>query len=111
MDDNDEWYCAATLCGHTSTVWGIAVVDDGLRLLSCSDDKSVILWDCIEIEGNGSRSSGGAGTAQKWVQSARLADVHSCPIYTIHVNQDLSLIATGGGTTKIINTKYSVLKI
>ena len=71
---------------------------DGLRLLSCSDDKSVILWDCIEIDGNSSNASGsGGGVTQKWVQSARLANFHSCPIYSIHSNQDLSLIATGGG--------------
>lgn len=32
QEDNDDWYCAATLTGHTSTVWGIAFDPTGDRL-------------------------------------------------------------------------------
>ena len=33
------------IAGHTSTVWGLSTNEDGNCAVSCSDDKSVILWE------------------------------------------------------------------
>ena len=41
---NDEWVCIATMQGHSSTVWGLAINAES-SIISCSDDRSIILWD------------------------------------------------------------------
>lgn len=43
--DND-WMCICTLTGHTSTVWSISFDGSGNRLASCSDDRTVKIWQC-----------------------------------------------------------------
>lgn len=43
--DND-WMCICTLTGHTSTVWSISFDGTGNRLASCSDDRTVKIWQC-----------------------------------------------------------------
>ena len=42
----EDWSCRQTLSGHTSTVWDVAFERSGARMASCSDDKTVALWDC-----------------------------------------------------------------
>ena len=43
-EDGGDWYCHDTLTGHSSTVWSCAFNSSGDKLISCSDDKSIILW-------------------------------------------------------------------
>lgn len=45
-EEEDDWVCCATLEGHESTVWSIAFDGSGQRLASCSDDKTVRIWQC-----------------------------------------------------------------
>jgi len=45
-EDGGDWYCAATLSAHTSTVWSIASTPGGTRLVSASDDCSLAIWKC-----------------------------------------------------------------
>ena len=45
-EDGGDWYCAATLSAHTSTVWCLACTLDGTRLISASDDSSIAIWKC-----------------------------------------------------------------
>lgn len=40
--------CCATLEGHESTVWSVAFDGSGERLASCSDDKTVRIWQCYK---------------------------------------------------------------
>lgn len=53
MDDpSDDWFCAATLTGHTSTVWGLAwEPKEGRYLASSSDDNTIRIWR--RLPGNG----------------------------------------------------------
>ncbi len=45
QDEEDDWYCSSTLTGHTSTVWDFAFDRTGDRIVSCGDDKNLIVWD------------------------------------------------------------------
>ena len=87
---DEEWRCVSTLAGHASTVWCLAFSPDGSHLVSCSDDRSVILWR---------DATGESG----FVHSATLKDVHERAIYSIDWGSDAAgdLIATGGGDDAI----------
>ena len=43
-EEDDDWCCFATLQGHESTVWGVCFDTTGTRVASCSDDKTVKIW-------------------------------------------------------------------
>jgi WD40 repeat protein len=44
-DPSDDWFCAATLTGHTSTVWSLAWEPRlGRYLASSSDDQTIRIW-------------------------------------------------------------------
>ncbi|KAI9471163.1 Cytosolic iron-sulfur protein assembly protein [Coemansia sp. RSA 989] len=43
-EDDDDWYSAATLTGHESTVWAGAFNADGKYLASVSDDRTMRVW-------------------------------------------------------------------
>jgi WD40 repeat protein len=44
IEDGGDWYCHDTLSGHASTVWSCSFDLSGDKLVSCSDDKGIILW-------------------------------------------------------------------
>src|SRR5262245_45157797 len=48
VDDEDDWFCAETLAGHTSTVWDASFNSSGTHLASVSEDKSLIIWRYVE---------------------------------------------------------------
>ena len=60
-DPSDDWFCATTLTGHTSTVWALAWEPmQGRYLASASDDTTIRLWrrvpgtgelkfDCVSV--------------------------------------------------------------
>lgn len=37
--------------GHDSTVWDIAFDPEGRRMMSCSDDRTLKIWECAKEEG------------------------------------------------------------
>ena len=43
---DDDWGCLQTLRGHKSTVWSLAFdpASGGNRFVSCSDDRTLIVW-------------------------------------------------------------------
>lgn len=44
-DPSDDWFCAATLTGHGSTVWTLAwEPENGHYLASASDDHMIRIW-------------------------------------------------------------------
>lgn len=85
-DDDGDWYCVDTLLGHSSTVWGLSLNAAGDKLVSCSDDLSLICWT----------SSGGT-----WTQSHMFSQAHSQPIYSLDWSHLDGCVATGGGDNSI----------
>ena len=91
---DDEFYCTATLTGHSSTVWGLAIDpgDNGRRLISCSADHCFILWHC---DGPVAGNDKVRGT---WRAMHCLQGVHSTfPIYSLDWCPETGLIVSGGG--------------
>lgn len=43
-ESQEAWGNLNTLSAHSSTVWGIDISQNGKILVSCSDDKSIIIW-------------------------------------------------------------------
>lgn len=51
-DPSDDWFCATTLTGHSSTVWSLAwEPTQGRYLASSSDDHTIRLWRRIPAGG------------------------------------------------------------
>lgn len=44
VQDDDDWSSCATLESHESTVWASDLNKDGTKLISCSDDKTLKVW-------------------------------------------------------------------
>ncbi|SCN58965.1 cytosolic iron-sulfur protein assembly protein 1, putative [Plasmodium chabaudi chabaudi] len=42
---NDEWYCIQTINDHKSVVWCAAFNFDGSQFATCSDDKTIRIWE------------------------------------------------------------------
>ena len=70
-EENGDWYCSETLAGHKSTVWGVSFDNNGEKLISISDDKSIIIWQCLDTQ-----------QYAKWNKIGTLLDCHKYPIYT-----------------------------
>lgn len=45
-EDAGDWYCAASISAHTSTVWSLAAAPGGSRLISGSADHSIGIFKC-----------------------------------------------------------------
>lgn len=88
-EDGGDWYCAATLSQHVSTVWDVAVAPGGARLVTASDDRSLAVWRCrtsaekaasaFEKKSNdGSCDADGA-----WECVGTMTDVHELAIHSV----------------------------
>lgn len=91
LDDNDDWYCASTWTGHTSTVWGLALDATGSRVVSVSDDKGITLWE----------SDSAANPEGTWRQTAKISDFSVNPIYSVDWSHHSGVIATGAGDNSV----------
>lgn len=98
-EDNDDWCCFTTLKSHSSTVWSIAFDKTGSRLASCSDDKTVKIWQEY-LPGNPE------GIATKdnepvWKCVCTLGGYHNRAIYAIDWNHGTGDIVTADGDNYI----------
>jgi WD40 repeat protein len=96
-EDNDDFFCAQTITGHLSTVWGLSFHTDGQKFVSCSDDKSIIVFENDGDQGKG-----------LWRSSASIKDLHKCPIYSIDWSHTTGYIATGGGDNSIVICRQGI---
>ncbi|KAJ3330989.1 hypothetical protein HDU76_004343 [Blyttiomyces sp. JEL0837] len=92
-DDEDDWYSAATLTGHKSTVWASDFNSDGNKLVSVSDDKSIKLWTRDPATSKNGKDS--------WSCTYTLDDAHTRSIYSVSWSKRHNTIATAGGDNMI----------
>lgn len=115
-EDDDDWICVADLAGHESTVWGCAFepIEGGsdLRLVSCSDDKTCIVWKKeSQVGGTGDHSGirpafRADPLSEEWIQQATLPEAHTRAIYSVAWNKN-GRIASTGADGKLVVYKES----
>jgi WD40 repeat protein len=91
-EEDDDWVCQQTLKAHRSTVWGLAFNRSGDRLVSCSDDRSLMLWRAA--------AAAGTGVAQ-WELADTLADAHRRTIFGVSWSRWHGLIASAGADNAV----------
>ena len=113
--DQDEFIPLALLKGHTSTVWGLAFEpmlnnpsptdpDPSVRLASCSDDLSVIIWhrtDYYRPPAATSLSILRDPPSETWKPIVTLPRIHERVIYSVAWSK-AGLIASTGGDGKLV---------
>jgi len=95
-EDSGDWYCCQTLVGHSSTVWGLTFDRKGNQLISCSDDRTVFLWQCDSI----------SDPTKQWRRVMVVRDLHRHAIYSLDWNVTYNIIATGAGDNAIALLRY-----
>ena len=104
-EDEDDWYCANTLKGHTSTVWSADFNSDGSMIVSVSDDCSLKIWKRQEVvEENSSFASRFVGWARKetqWECILTVEALHERAIYSVCWSKLDGLILTAGSDNTI----------
>lgn len=96
---DSDWVVFATLASHTSTVWSIAFDSTGKRLASCSDDRTVKIWQEY-LPGN-EEGIECPDNDPVWKCVCTLDGFHSRAIYDISWNHQNGLIATACGDDMI----------
>lgn len=95
VEDDYDWYCCSVLSGHSSTVWAAAFDKFGERIVTVSDDRSVIFWRQVP------RRTEEIGQDPSWETICVLKEQHEGPIYTVDWSHQSGLIVTGGGDDAI----------
>ena len=114
--DQDEFIPISLLRGHTSTVWAAAFEpapsqepspdnpDPSLRLVSCSDDLSIIIWHRTEYyrpPASTSISILRDPPKETWKPLTILPKVHERAIYSVAWSKS-GLIASAAGDGRIV---------
>eukprot|EP00919_Chromeraceae_sp_WS-2016_P050662 GHVR01120077.1.p1 GENE.GHVR01120077.1~~GHVR01120077.1.p1 ORF type:complete len:449 (+),score=86.22 GHVR01120077.1:39-1385(+) len=76
--------CVFTLVGHDNWVRGVAVHPSGRYVISCSDDKSMRVWD-----------------AESGQEVSKLADAHKGFLTCVAICNSNLIVATGGLDSKV----------
>ncbi|KAJ9600782.1 hypothetical protein L9F63_001062 [Diploptera punctata] len=92
--DND-WISIATLDSHESTVWSLCFDRTGTRIASCSDDRTVKIWQ--EYRPGNAQGIATPGNEPIWKCVCTLSGYHSRTIYDISWCHQTELIATACG--------------
>lgn len=126
-EDVDDWICCARLDGHVSTVWGVmfepigarekwmgweGVREErekaGARLISCSDDKTIRVWQRRPKEKPPGHVSGmpsilrTQSVEEDWFEEARLPQIHERAIYAVSWSSITGRIVSTGSDGKVI---------
>lgn len=92
---SSDWLCVSTLTSHTSTVWSLSFNSTGDRLVTCSDDKTVKIWQEYEPE-----NEMGIPTPDNepvWKCVCTLSGYHSRTVYDVDWCKKTGLIVTACG--------------
>lgn len=96
---DSDWECINTLTAHDSTVWSIDFDSTGERLVSCSDDKTMKIWQVFP-PGN----EEGILTPDNipaWKCVCTISGEHTRAIYDVSWDKATGLIATACGDDAI----------
>ncbi|CAN1772104.1 Protein CIA1 [Linum perenne] len=106
-DDTGDWHCIQTidesnkyylkslpLIGHSSTVWAISFNAEGDKMVTCSDDLTLKVWE-TDIEGMKS----GDGQVL-WKHLCTLSGYHDRTIFSVHWSRE-GIIASGAADDAI----------
>ncbi|WOL16042.1 hypothetical protein Cni_G24824 [Canna indica] len=97
--DDDDWHCVQTISeassGHTSTVWALSFNSAGDRMVTCSDDLTLKIWDtsCHPSETS-------ANCYRSWQHLCTLSGYHDRTIFSVHWSRE-GLIASGAADDAI----------
>uniref|UniRef100_UPI00358ED739 probable cytosolic iron-sulfur protein assembly protein CIAO1 n=1 Tax=Myxine glutinosa TaxID=7769 RepID=UPI00358ED739 len=95
-EDDDDWACFDTLHGHDSTVWSLSFDGAGQRFASCSDDRTVRIWQEFPQDDDASTRS-----APKWKCVCTLSGYHTRVIYDVSWCPLTGALATACGDDAI----------
>ncbi|KAK1300960.1 hypothetical protein QJS10_CPB13g01587 [Acorus calamus] len=97
--DSDDWHCIQTLgqscCGHSSTVWALSFNSTGDRMVTCSDDLTLKIWDTSD---NPSQTS--SGRCGSWKHLCTLSGYHDRTVFSVHWSST-GIIASGAADDAI----------
>ncbi|KAL5196987.1 hypothetical protein ABZP36_000499 [Zizania latifolia] len=100
-DGDDEWHCVQILteadnCGHSSTVWALSFNQKGDRMVTCSDDRTLKIWD---TSADLSQPKTG-GDHESWRHLSTLTGYQGRTIFSAHWSSE-DIIASGAGDDTI----------
>lgn len=98
-EEDDDWCSLATLQGHDSTVWGVTFNESGTRIASCSDDKTVKIWQ--EYPPGNQQGIVTEGNTPAWKCVCTLSGYHNRTVYDIDWCHQTGLLATASGDDSI----------
>ncbi|KAG0478632.1 hypothetical protein HPP92_013351 [Vanilla planifolia] len=97
--DLDDWHCVQTLAeassGHSSTVWSLSFNSDGDRMVTCSDDLTIKVWDTSE---NPSQMFGEENGP--WFHRCTLSGYHDRAVFSVNWSRE-GIIASGAADDAI----------
>lgn len=92
---DSDWTCIGTLKSHDSTVWSLTFDKTGKRLATCSDDKTVKIWQ--EYDPDNQEGVIVSDQESTWKCVCTLSGYHTRCIYDITWCHVTGLIATACG--------------
>ncbi|XP_077214381.1 protein CIA1-like [Tasmannia lanceolata] len=97
--DSDDWHCIQTLgessSGHSSTVWAVSFNSAGDRMVTCSDDLTLKIWE----SGTNLTETNGDGYGL-WKHVSTLSGYHDRTIFSVHWSRE-GVIASGAADDAI----------
>ncbi|KAF7997339.1 hypothetical protein HCN44_005616 [Aphidius gifuensis] len=99
-DSSDsDWNCVATLASHTSTVWSLSFDNTGSRIVTCSDDKNLKIWQ--EYKPGNDTMIPTPDNISVWKCVCTLSGYHTRTIYDVDWCKKSGLILTACGDNTI----------
>ena len=92
---SSDWICVASLAYHTSTVWSLSFDQTGERIVTCSDDKTLKIWQ--QYEPDNDKGIPTPDNEPVWKCVCTLSGYHSRTIYDVDWCKKTGLIVSACG--------------